>query len=83
MAAKSGVPASRAIAPLRFQMKQEICDEIGANILDLQSGWRFAERITCVAEQQSEGITVTGDGIGAGIHLRTETVGEEALDQRW
>ena len=76
-----GIAAARSVAPLRLDVRQEVGDEVGVELLDLEPGGRFAALLAGEAQEQTERVAVARDRVGAGVHLRGEPLGKEALQE--
>src|SRR5438128_2731208 len=79
---KPSVAAACAVAALRFYMRKEVAYEGQVYILHLQFRRSLAGLCAGEPQQQAEGVTVARNRVRARLHLGTESVGEELLEQR-
>jgi hypothetical protein len=68
--------------PLRLEISEEAADKRHIEIVDGQSRGGFTKSRLSKREQQSEGVPVGCDRVGADIALAHEPLGEVTLDQR-
>lgn len=59
------VAGGQCVAALVFQVVEESGDEVGVELLDVQSGGAGAELSLGVGQEQPEGVAVGGDGVRA------------------
>ena len=79
---QAGVAGGDSHASVGFEMVQERADERGVEGLQFELGRRGAGGSLREAEQQSERVTVGGDGVGTAAPLGDEALGEERLERR-
>jgi hypothetical protein len=79
---QAGVAGPHAVAALALEVVQERADQPGVQVGDLQAGGRLAGALGGEAQQQLAGVAVGGDGVGAGLALADEPVGEVGLQGR-
>src|SRR5260221_334843 len=61
---------------------QEVCDERGVQVDEVELAGLVAGAAGGEAEQQPQGVAVGGDGVGAGVALADEPLGEVGLQGR-
>ena len=76
------VAAARPVTAHRFAVDEEVGDQIGVDVLDCELDRRLAVPSAREPQQQPERVAIARDRMVAGLHLDTQSVGEEALDQR-
>ena len=74
-----GVAGPDAVAAVGFQMVEERADQWCVQIGDVHSGGRLAGPLFGEDQQQLDRVPVGGDGVGAGLSLPGQPVGEERL----
>ena len=60
-------------------MLEELADHCGIEVGDVELVWLLADMVSGVAQEQSPGVTVGGHGVGAGLSLPDEPLGEVGL----
>jgi hypothetical protein len=75
-----GVAGPRAVAPRALQVLQERGDQGGVQVGQVELGRRGGGLARDEVQQQPEGIPVGSHGLGAGLALGGETLGEERLE---
>jgi hypothetical protein len=68
-----------AVAPLLFEVLQELSDERGVQVGEAELVGGLAGVVAGEGEQEPEGVAVGGDGVRAGLLLPCQPVGEEPL----
>ncbi len=63
--------------PLGLEVSQEVADQLGVEISQIELVGLLAAAILRVAQQQPPGVPIGGDGVGAGLALMREPFGEE------
>ena len=74
-----GVAGPGAVAPCLLEMVEERADQRSVDIVDVELERLLAGPLVGEAEQQPERVAVSGDGLGAGVALGDQTIGEETL----
>ena len=77
---KPVVPGGHAIVPVGFEVVQEVADQPGVEIAQVEVAGLGPGPLGAEGEQQPERVPVGGDGVGAGSELRREPLGEERLE---
>ena len=76
---QAGVAGSDAVVTVSFEMVQEGPDERGVEIVEVEIARRPSGSLRGETEQQTERVSVGGDGVAAGSFLVDESLGEEAF----
>jgi hypothetical protein len=71
---KAGVPGSRRVAAVLFQVGEEAADQPGVDGGDIEGSGCGACFLQCVAQEQPPGVTVGADGARAGLPLAVDAV---------
>lgn len=79
---QSGITAASVVAPRRFDMAEEVGNQIGVDVFDRQLDRRLATLRARISKQEPERVAVACNRVAACLQLRAKPVGEEALDQR-
>jgi hypothetical protein len=77
--AQTIVAAASAVAAILFEMLEKRAHQFGIQVFHLQIAGVATVMFGSKFEQQSEGISITGDGVGAGAQLSQQSVGKEPL----
>jgi hypothetical protein len=78
---QTSVAASRAVVPILLQVIEEAEDKSGVEIDQHQCGRGLTDPDFSEVEQQSERVSVGGDGARADGSLAAQVLDEEALEQ--
>ena len=73
---QAGIAAPGAVATLAFDIGEEVTHPFSIEILDCQFRRGAAGLFAGEAQEQSEGIAITGDRVRARVHLGAEPIGE-------
>jgi len=76
---QAGVAGADAVAAFAFEVIEEAADQRGVEVGDVQRRGCAAGELGGVAEQQPQRVAVGGDGVGAGVALADQPLGEERL----
>lgn len=76
-----GVAGPRAVGARLLQVGEELADGGGVEVFEQQLRGRSPGALVHEAQKQPEAVAVCGDGVGAGVALADEPVGEEPLQQ--
>src|SRR3954453_16642898 len=76
------VAGAHAVAAFLLEVVQEAADERGVEVGQVELTGLFAGAVLRVAQHQPPGVTVGGDGIGAGMGLVDQPLGEERFQGR-
>ena len=68
---ESGVAAAGAVGSVAFQVVQDRGHHRGVEIGEVQSGQRLGGAAVGEQQQHADGVTVGGDGVWAGLSLRS------------
>src|ERR1700730_17136741 len=79
---QSGIPAARTVAPGGLDVQQEFADQVGIEVFDPELRWNLAPSLAGEPQEEPERVAVTRNRMCARLHVRAQTVGEEALEQR-
>jgi hypothetical protein len=77
---EAGVAGSHAVAACGLEVFEKRRDERGVEVGQIQLGGLFAGALVSEDEEQPPPVAVGGDGVGAGLTLMDEAVGEERLE---
>ena len=77
-----GVAGPGTVAPCLLEMVEERADQRSVEIVDVELERLLAGPLVGEAEQQPERVAVGGDGLGAGVALGDQPLGEESLAAR-
>jgi hypothetical protein len=77
------IPTAGAIAPIRFNVRQKVAYQRRVQILRFDFGWSLAALLAGKDQQQTKGVTITGNRVRAGFHLRHEPFGKKFVKQLW
>jgi hypothetical protein len=78
---EADVATAGAIVAFLFEMIEEGAEERSVQIGQRQGRGRFAKLSLRILQQQTEGIPVAGESVGAHLSLSHEAVDEERLQQ--
>ena len=78
---EADVAGAGAVAPLVFEVLEEVEHERGVQVLERQRAGAFAGALLGEAEEQLERVTVALDGAGADASLLDQAPQEEVLQQ--
>jgi hypothetical protein len=70
------------VASLVFQVFEELLQELRAEFLEMQRGRNPTETVLGELQQETEGVTVSRHGVGAGALLGYQPIREEPLEER-
>ena len=76
---QAGVAGAYAIATLVFKMVEEVGDQRSVEVGDVELGGLFADLMRGKADQEPQSVAVGSHGLGAGVPLAGQSVGEEGL----
>jgi hypothetical protein len=76
---QAGVAGADAVVALNLEVGEEVADQSGVEIAQIELVGRLAGALLRVAQEQPPGVPVGGDGVGAGLALVAEPLGEERL----
>jgi hypothetical protein len=77
-----GVAGPHAVAPAGLEVLQERPDHASVEVLQLELGWRRPGAFVNEVEQEPKGVPIADNGVGAGVALSHEPVGEKRLERR-
>ena len=75
------IARTSAVSTSVLDMVQKRADKRCVEIFQRQARWIFTEPLLGKSQEQSKRIAVRGDGVGTGLALSDESVGEEGLQQ--
>jgi len=78
---KTGIAAAGGVAAQGFDMDQEVANERGVDVFDLQFRRHPSGSFTDEAQQQAEGVSITGNRVRARLHLSAKPIREELLEE--
>ncbi len=78
---QASVSCACGVAPLGLEVVEELADEARVEVFDPELRRGLSELFGREAQQQTEGIAVSGDGVGARPSLSKQAVGEEGLQK--
>ena len=78
---EADIAAAGAGAPRVLEIIEKRTEQGDVQIVQCQHRRRFAKVLLGKAQQQTEGVTVAGDRVGAGPFLAYQPVGEEGFQQ--
>jgi hypothetical protein len=73
------VARGHTVVTVVFEVVQERGDQRCVDLADVQSTGRLAGSLGGEADQEAQAGLVSGDGVGAGVALADQPVGEERL----
>ncbi len=79
---QAGVAGGHAVVAVAFKMGQEGGDQGRVQVGEIELGRCRAGVLAGEAEQETERVSVGGNGVGAGVALGGEPIGEERFDRR-
>jgi hypothetical protein len=77
------IPAAGAVSTFAFEICQKVTYHRRVQILRSDFGWSLAALLAGKEQQQTKGVTITGNRVRAGFHLRHEPLGKKFVKQRW
>jgi hypothetical protein len=77
--AQTIVATAAAVAAILLKMLEERTHQFGVQVLQVQVAGLAAMVFGSKFEQQSEGVSITGDGVRAGSQLPQQSIGKEPL----
>jgi hypothetical protein len=79
---QTGVAATYAVAAIPLEMIEEAKDQRRIQISERQTGWRLADALLRIEQEQFERVAVGCDRVRADGPLLVQMVDEEVLQQR-
>jgi hypothetical protein len=77
--AQTIVPTADAVTAFMLKIVKERTHQFGVQVLQVQVAGLAAMVFGSKFEQQSEGVSITGDGVRAGSQLPQQSIGKEPL----
>ena len=78
MAAQAGISGPGAVGTFAFEVVEELTDEACVQFFQGKFRRLLLQAFRSKAQEQPKGISISGDGLGAGLALPEETFREKA-----